>query len=273
MATEPMEALGLSLSPQEISYVLDELKLPNVPGVDRQAFDALTSQQQALVRETARDSLLARDLLVQSDGRLEINPLLLSVLAPDFAAEHTILLGRREGPQGQRLYYANSAQGVHVLRWQSQLGIHQFFVLNSKEALQKAILDLMELDLSPSGKGAAGSSLNRLQVEQFEQALAVPAESGPVEAARILRAAGLPEALATAVAADLLAGKNLVSITAVHHQPASAGVNLTLMVIQGGGTWLADYSEASATGLITLRRGDAAEVVDKLGEFFAAYEA
>jgi hypothetical protein len=45
------------------------------------------------------------------------------------------------------------------------------------------------------------------------------------------------------------------------------------MVIQGGGTWLADYSEANATGLITLRRGEAAEVVDKLGEFFAAYEA
>jgi hypothetical protein len=99
---------------------------------------------------------------------------------------------------------------------------------------------------------------------------AVPAERGPVEAAGILRTAGLPEATANAFAADLLAGKNLVSITAVHHPPASAGVHLTLMVIQGVGTWLADYSEASATGLITLRRGEAAEVVDKLGDFFAA---
>jgi hypothetical protein len=266
MATEPMEALGLSLSPEEVFYVLDELKLPALPGIDRQAFDALGPEQQALVRETAKHSLLARDLLVQTDGGQEVNPLLLSALGPDFVAEHTVLLGRREGAQGQRLYYANSAQGVNVLRWEGQLGTYQFFLLNSKEALQKAVVDLMELDLSPSASGPAEAPAYRVGVEQFEQAQAAPAE-----AAAILRSAGVPEAAASAIAADLSAGKTISSITAVHHQPADAAGNLALMVIQGSsGTWLADYSQAGATGQIALRPSGATEVVDRLGEFFAA---
>lgn len=265
MATEPLEALGLSLSAQEIDYILDELKLPALPGIARQDFQALGPEQQALVRETARQSLLARDLLIQGDGGLEINPLVLGLLAPEYAPEHSILLGRREGPQGQRLYHANSAQGGHVLRWESQLGIEQFLLLNSPAALQKAVLDLMELAPSPASNGTGDGPTYRLPVELFEQAQAAPAEAGA-----ILGGAGVPEAAARALAA----AQNLVSITAVHVQPAEAGGNLALLVIQGQGeTWLADYSEAGTTGQIALRRVETGEVVDRLAGFFEGYAA
>ncbi len=271
MAAEPMEALEIGLSPEELFYLLDELKLPDLPGVDRQAYARLGSEQQALVRETANHSLLARDLITPAAATsgVEINPLLLAMLGAIFNAEHSLFLWRREGPQGQRMYYAHSRQDAHVLRWESLLGVHQFYLLNSPDALKKALLDLMELQAAPAGD----ENVVRLPLETFEQALGQAAERGPSQAASTLQAGGAPEAVARSVAADLAAGANLCSITGVHHAEPAGRADLALMVIQGDRTWLADYGEADTRREIAVRGGQPAEVAERLRTFFAAYPA
>jgi hypothetical protein len=264
-----MEALEIGLSPEELFYLLEELKLPDLPGVDRQAFGQLGSEQQALIRETAKHSLLARGLLTKAGEGVEINPLLLAMLGANFNAEHSVFLWRREGPQGQRMYFAHSWQNAHVLRWESLLGVHQFYLLNTPEALKKALLDLMELQPAPAGD----EKVVRLPLETFERALGEAAERGAAQAASTLQAGGAPEAMARAVAADLAAGTNLCSLTGVHHAEPAGRADLALMVIQGGRTWLADYGEADTKREIAVRGGQPAEVEERLRAFFAAYAA
>ena len=262
---EPALAVTLGLSPEELLYLLERLKLPDLPGMEREAFDQLDPEQRQLAFDVARRGLLAREVLLPGgEAPRDVNPVVLAMLAPNLAPEQSLWLWQRAGNAPGRTYYAHTWQAVHVLRWQSDLGIHQFLLLSSKAALAQAVTDMLELAPTAASNGAA----HRLPANAFEQAHAAVDDAGASAAADLLRKAGLPPETAAALAADMAAPRTVLSVLGTHHTE-NAAPGLAFTVIAGPAlTWLADY-ETAAEPQIMLRHPAPGEVEQRLRAFIA----
>ena len=271
MTTEPeqaLSALSVGLSPEEVLCLLNHLEAPDLPGVDRESFNALEPAQQQMALDVARRGLLARELLLPENDALNVNPLLLSMLVPNLVPEHSLLLWQQDDGNPGRMYYGHSWEDVHVLRWLSRLGIHQFLLLSSKEALAKAVVDLLELEMRPS----PNETMHRLPVAVFEQAQAAASAEGTAAAAERLRSGGLPQDVATLLGTALAAPRRLASIAGIHHAEEQGGVRLSVMAIETReGAWLVDYATAATDGQVSVRRGQAGEVEQRVRDFVAGY--
>jgi len=261
---EPALAVTLGLSPEELLYLLERLKLPDLPGMERETFDRLDPEQRQLALDVARRGLLAREVLLPAGDAPNVNPLVLAMLAPNVAPEQSLWLWQQAGSEPGRTYYAHCWQAVYVLRWQSDLGIHQFLLLSSKAALAKAVTDLVELAPAAAANGTA----HRLPANAFEHAHAAVDDAGASVAADLLQKAGLPPETAAALAADMAAPRTVLSVLGTHHTE-NAAPGLAFTVIAGPAlTWLADYQTA-AEPQIMLRHAAPGEVEQRLRAFIA----
>jgi hypothetical protein len=259
---EPALAVTLGLSPEELLYLLESLKLPDLPGMEWEAFDQLDPEQRQLAFEVARRGLLAREVLLPAGDPPNVNPLVLAMLAPNLAPEQSLWLWQRTGNEPGRTYYAHSWQAVYVLRWQSDLGIHQFLLLSSKAALAKAVTDMLELAPTAAPNGTA----HRLPADAFEHAHAAAGEAGASAAAALLQQAGLPPETASALAADMASPRTVLSVLGTHHTE-NAAPRLAFTAIAGPAlTWLADY-ETAAEPQITLRQAAPGEIEQRVRAF------
>ncbi len=268
MTTEESSALTLGFSSEEMFYLLDCLSAPELPGIDREPFSQLQEAQQKLALDVARRALLARQLLVPGDGGLQADPLVPILLGPNVAPEHSIIIWRSGGAEPERTYFAHSLKDVHVLRWTSALGIHQFVLVEDKAALEKSVLDLLALE----GGELLSGPVSRIQAATFEQAKAAAAERGAAAAESLLRESRVPAETAAAVAAALAAPKALVSMAGMHHGRENSRSEFSFTVLKGDhGVWLIESPETDSDDQLTIRPSSASEVAQRIRAFVAAY--
>lgn len=180
-------------------------------GVDRDPLAGLTPEQTALVLETARHALRARDLVRLDD---EQQPLLaadlMCVLSTIAAPQQVISAYRYAAGQDLPLAFFGYAAGdAHVVHTRPADLLHEFTLVPGKTALLER--------LAAFCAGDQAALLSRSQVVLPAQALAsarVLADADQeADVVQVLRLAGIAEPDAKLLAADLLAPSAVVTIT------------------------------------------------------------
>jgi hypothetical protein len=208
------------LSHAELAYLLTNFNAAPHLGVDRNPFDGLDDRQIAVAHATARDALRARDLLrLDAADQPLVHDDLLRVLE-SYANPHLIVTAYRyvTGEELPLAWFGYRRAGAVVIHTRPDDLLHAFVLAPDVAALARALVDFCA--------GGASPTPTRAPLTLPGGALAAArayADAGQADqVAQVLRTAGLDDATATPLVADLNNPAAVTAITFVTNSVAAA---------------------------------------------------
>jgi hypothetical protein len=186
------ERLSILLSQEELLAVLDVLRVRFIPGLDAEALEGPTEEQQQLMLAVARRALQARELAqVREDGGFLLHRALLTTVGVCAYSESAALVYHWPAGGHQATRFFGHIRGDEVVaHTRPDLALHHFALLASKEQLITRLLNVCEYQESPASE--------RLELtvtrEAFIRARELAGARNEAEATHILAEGGAVEA-------------------------------------------------------------------------------
>jgi hypothetical protein len=209
MPTAPT-AFSVVLSHAELAYLLTLFDAAPALGVDHNPLGALDDASRTVAYATARDALRARDLLrLDAADQPLVNDDLLRVLE-SYAAPHLIVTAYRYvvGEELPLAWFGYRRTGAVVIHTRPGDRLHAFALAPDVTSLMQALADFCAGGALPAPTPAPLT----LTAGALAAARAYADAGQPTEVAQVLRAAGLDDDAAAALAAEL---NNPAAVTAI----------------------------------------------------------
>jgi hypothetical protein len=146
-----LQPLAVILSREELLAVLNVLRAPTIPGLDRELSGELTPEQEAFALVVARRALLARGLAqMQADGELLMHRGLLTAVGTCAYAQASILVYYwPSGAQAPERLFGHIRGDDAVAHTRPGPVLHRFTVLPSKDVLVEHVLAFCQFEAGP----------------------------------------------------------------------------------------------------------------------------
>lgn len=228
--TTEQSTIQLSLSREELVFVLDVLQAKFLPGLDEDPEGEVGKEQQALVKRTVRRTLQARELLrVRANGEYALHNTLLRAVGVCAYPQTTIFVyhwAPGESVPARIFCHIRGRDGV--IHERPDPVIHRFSVV-SAAAVAQSVLDICGV------QPAKESSEQEMSVENqvFLQARQFATDGKIKEANQLFIGAGASPKLAEDFVGSL-AGVSAISILQVVKQDGQAHSKQDVTLVQNG---------------------------------------
>jgi hypothetical protein len=255
-----LQPLAVILSREELLAVLNVLRAPTIPGLDRELSGELTPEQEAFALVVARRALLARGLAqMQANGELLLHRGLLTAVGTCAYAQASILAYYwPAGAQAPERLFGHIRGDDVVVHTRPAPVLHRFTVLPSKDALVEHVLAFCQFEADPP-------------VTRFD--FAVPrqdfadarqlANAGNASAATgLLVQDGVPDAAAAALVTTWSAAPRVSVLQTLVQQGNQAVRAREFTLVQDGQTtwWVAPTPGAEANAPVWVKTVSADEI-------------
>jgi hypothetical protein len=255
--------ISLTISHEELVFILKLMKWPLILGVGEEPLPGLNDEQMDAVMRAAGHSLLARRLVAPAEeGKVLVERLLAALLAPCVAPQFSLIIShsKREELLPEVRYY-HATNGMLVEHAINGPALHTFTALSSSGDLQQRILAFLDLKTSVS---AIVPPFKITQAALSQAVSDVARDNG--DPTTILIASGLEPKVVSVFAQDLAARRSLSNLFVIRHQetdePRSAGFGL---LESADHTWLLQPQELpNDPSIIFIKPISIGEIKDQL---------
>jgi hypothetical protein len=255
-----LQPLTVILSREELLAVLDVLRAPMIPGLDRELSGELTPEQEAFALVVARRALLARGLAqTQAGGEFLLHRGLLTMVGACAYAQASILAycWPSGAPTPERLFGHIRGDDV-VAHTRPAAVLHRFTGLPSKDALVEQALAFCGFDAAPPGV-AFDFTVSR---QDFADARQFTDAGNATAATALLVQGGVSAAAAAALVATWAAAPRVSVLQTLTQQGTQAVRTREFTLMQSGqhAWWAAPEPDAEARGPVRVKTASGAEI-------------
>jgi hypothetical protein len=260
--------LAVTLSREELLAVLNVLRAPTIPGLDREPSGELTPEQEAFALVVARRALLARELAqMRADGELLVRRgLLAAVGACAYAQDSILAYTWPAGAQAPLRLFGHIRGDDVVAHTRPAEVLHRFTMLPSKAALVAHVLAFCGFDAA-APTAAFDFTVSR---QDFADARQYASAGNRVAAIELLVRNGAPEAAAASLVATWAAAPR-VSVLQTLTQQGNQAVRTREFTLTHSGQhawWAAPEPVAEAKAPIRVKTAGANNIRDLLTNSF-----
>ena len=255
-----LQPLTVTLSREELLAVLDLLRAPTIPGLDREMSGEPTPEQEAFALVVARRALLARGLAqMQANGEFLLHQgLLKSVGTCAFARASILAYYWPAGAQVPERIFGHVRGGDTVAHTRPATVLHRFTGLPTKDALVEHVLAFCKFDASPP-MIAFDFTVSRqgfADARQFTQA------ENAAAATALLVQEGVPNAAAASLVTAWAAAPRISVFQTLTQQGNQAVRTREFTLIQDGQTawWVAPTPGAGAKTPVRVKTASSDEI-------------
>ena len=259
-----LQPLTVILSREELLAVLNVLRAPLIPGLDREPSGELSPEQEAFALVVARRALLARELAqMRADGEFLVQRGLLAAVGACAYAQDSILAytwpAGAETPDG---LFGHIRGGDVVAHTRPTAVLHRFTLLPSKAALVAHVLAFCEFDAAPPA-AACDFTVPR---QDFADARQYASAGNSVAAIELLVRDGAPEAAAASLVATWAAAPRVSVLQTLIQQGNQAVRTREFTLLQSGqhAWWAAPGPGAEAKAPMRVKTASANDIRDLL---------
>lgn len=256
----------ISLSQEELIYLLMLMKTPSIPGLEAQPMVNLGKEQTNLLLAAAERSLLARGFIHVEKGKtVGIDQVILALVGSCAVPEFSVLVSASFGRSKPQSQFFHAAQKMAVEHTITEPGLHHFIAWKKPTDFLPRIKIFLRLINQPA---APGSSL-QLSPDAFQKASDTAIKS-PSEAAALLQSSGInhqnAENLAVALAGPVSNSSVVVIDFTKSDHPTPEGIAL----LEGTKEiWSMQFKSQNGLSVVNLEPTSAVEVYDQLSELLA----
>jgi hypothetical protein len=256
----PTQNPEISLSQEELIYLLILLKTPTIPGLERQPMGVLEPEQVSLLMASAERSLMARGFIhPKADKTVGVDQIVLALVGTCAVPELSVLLTASFGGKKQvgQFYHASQAMAVeHAI---VKPGVHRFTAFHAVPDFVPRIVEFFRL--SPTSAPTRESI--SLPQKTYQKAAQI-APTVTAEAASLLSFIGLKSEVAEALARTLAKPVSNSAIVVIRHSTENAPTSAGFAILEGTtGLWLLQPKLDNRTLMVNLDPATPAEVLKR----------
>lgn len=255
----------VSLSQEELLFLLQLCRVPSLPGLDLDAFDRLSEPERAITLTAGERSLRARGLLEDSseaEAGVAVGDVVLAALGTCVMARAIVTVDRWPvDDAGERLafYFGEEMVVEHEVL---EHGIHRFTSFFDQSASLFRLLGAAGVpETSEEATPPLSLSLPRLTVENARQEVIERMDAAA--ATRLLAGADVDEGAASAFAETLSRLESASTLTLLSERNGQADGHGVVLLTGGGSTWLLD-PDAEESGPVLCKRVSSSGLADWL---------
>ena len=254
--------LSIMLSQEELAVVVHYLEADTLLGLEPELFAGLSANQVTLVLGVAERALVARGFLKPgADNRFQVEPAVFAVVGACVFPETSLIVTQiRPGTLAETCFFHISRRMI-VMHTIPMTAIHQFIAVEEKEAIARAVLSILDLDVSfeqPLGEPAQVGQAILVHARDVAQA------EGPGAAFHVLSQTNMNEEVARELAATLAQPVANTTLAYIEHKEEGE-LSDGFTVLQGqGALWLLTPVEDSATESILVLPVSAEEAIQRV---------
>jgi len=237
------QKIMFSLSQEELFVILTYLKVNSLMGLDSAVLTELSEQQVQIVLGVAERALIAREfLVVDKEGRFQLNPAILSVIGICVKPTRSLIINYDRPDYPTECFFFHAGDSTMVGHTIPMSAIHQFFVLENKDIILKSVSELLALN----------SQKSPMQMEDFvqlpqpliTQARDAAEEGGIEQAISVLSKTSLSPSFTKAFATSLTNPVANMTFVSLAHYSEKEDYADGFTILQGSnGFWILKPSE------------------------------
>jgi hypothetical protein len=255
----------ISLSQEELIYLLMLMKTTSIPGLEAQPMVNLGKEQTNLLLAAAERSLLARGFIHIENGKtVGIDQVILALVGTCAMPEYSVLVSTSFGRSKQQSQFFHAAQKMAVEHTITRPGLHHFIALKKTMDFLPRIKIFLRLSNQPA---APGSSI-QLSPDTFQKAgdMAIQSQS---DAIALLQTLGIDHQNAERLAVALAGPVSNSSVVAIEFAKSDHPTPKGMALLEGSkGIWSMQFQSQNGSSIVNLVPTSADEVYDKLSELF-----
>ncbi|PKO23704.1 MAG: hypothetical protein CVU38_02420 [Chloroflexi bacterium HGW-Chloroflexi-1] len=260
------QPLTVLLSREELLAILDVLRAPTIPGLDREPTGELAPDQQAFAVVVARRALLARELAqIRADGELLVHRALLTAVGVCAYSQDAVLAYHwPSGGQAPHRLFGHIRGADVVVHTRPSAVLHRFTLLQSKEDLVNQVLAFCECGDVPVAQPLEFT----VPRQDFADARQLASAGDAARATALLTQAGVPNAAAGALVSTLVSSPRVSILQTLKQQGNQAVRSREFTLVQNGkhAWWVAPAAGQEAKAPLLVKTATAEEIRDLLAK-------